>query len=277
MPSPPIRHKVSINCKARRPSSGLPSPRTARKPILSKTQISKAPRLVSPRNGSQAENPPLHGSQATIPAKRSPPSPDPHVVTLILSIILNIPISTHQASHTKAYRKNSRYTQGVLAYTQKKKGGRTRYPGVHSAFADLPAQDLRLHPPNATPLSNPKLFPCPSLSRFPPLSRSWLFLVPSLARFLALLDPLSVGRGAAYGGRAAREKADGGWWEGGCRGCAAYVGRRDEEGKEGGFWRLVVEHGDRRCSLWDDRRIWSLGLQVASDQYDARRPRCLCE
>jgi hypothetical protein len=172
---------------------------------LESTTARKLKKWLASRKPSSSRVATYHSS------KRSPPSPDPHVVTLILSMILNIPISTHQASHTKAYRKNSRYTQGVLAYTQKKKGGCTRYPGVHSAFADLPAQDLRLHPPNATPLSNPKLFPCPSLSRFPPLSRSWLFPVPSLARFLALLDPLPVGRGAAYGGRRGRRRmADGG-------------------------------------------------------------------
>jgi hypothetical protein len=82
---------------------------------LESTTARKLKKWLASRKPSSSRVATYHSS------KRSPPSPDPHVVTLILSMILNIPISTHQASHTKAYRKNSRYTQGVLAYTQKKK------------------------------------------------------------------------------------------------------------------------------------------------------------
>jgi hypothetical protein len=86
MPSPPIRHKVSnqlqgsqARFRALKPTSRLVGP-FARKHNRSKAQLlestiarkhncSKAQWLVSRRNGSQAENPPLHGSQPTSPAK----------------------------------------------------------------------------------------------------------------------------------------------------------------------------------------------------------------
>jgi hypothetical protein len=102
----------------------------------------------------------------------------------------------------------------------------TRYPGVHSTFTCY-QPNLRLNPPNATPLS---------MSRA--LSLSLSFPVPGSFPFLAITRPVSCPVPGSLDP----------WSRCGLRRAA----QKREEG------------GGGRCGLRNDRRLWSLGSEVIS-------------